>query len=339
MRLTRPSLALCALLAPLALAGTASAQENFYAGKTINIVVGLSPGGGYDQYARLLARHYNRNIPGNPTIVVQNMPGAGSLQSVRYLDGSAAKDGTVITAFNPGLLIQSMTIPDKIKINFKNYAWLGSIGNDLRICYTWGTKGIKNFDDLLKRDQVIMGDTGAGSSAYVNQKMLQQIFGMKLKQVLGYPGSAEKRIAIERGELDGDCTSWTSTPEDWLRDKKIDVVVRFQEHATHGLPESVPYAGDRITDPNKKKLFELLNAPADIGRPYILSKDVPADRLKILRDSFAKTMKDPQFNAEADKMQLIIEPIDGDQVQKMLQELYSTPPDMVAAAKEISGDQ
>lgn len=338
MRLMRPSLVVCALLAPLALAGTASAQQNFYAGKTLNIVVGLSAGGGYDQYARLLARHYNRFIPGNPTIVVQNMPGAGSLQSVRYLDGSAAKDGTVITAFNPGLLIQSMTIPDKIKVDFQDFAWLGSIGNDLRVCYTWGPRGIKTFDDMVKRDQVIMGDTGAGSSAYVNQKMLQQLFGVKLKQVLGYPGSAEKRIAIERGELDGDCGSWTSIPEDWLRDKKVDVLVRFQKEVSHGLPESVTYAGDKVKDANGKKLLDLLNAPSEIGRPFILSKGVPADRLQVLRDAFDKTMKDAQFNADADKQQLIIDPIQGAKVMGMLKELYSTPPEVVQEAKAITGD-
>ncbi len=337
MRLLRPSLAVCALLAPLALAETAAAQQNFYAGKTINIVVGFTPGGGYDAYARLLARHYNRHIPGNPNIVVQNMPGAGSFQAVRNLDGAAPKDGTVITAFNPGLLIQSMTIPDKIKADFQEFAWLGSIGNDLRVCYTWGTKNIKSFDQLLKQSQVIMGDTGTGSSAYVNQKMLQEIFGVKMKQVLGYPGSAEKRIAIERGELDGDCGSWTSIPEDWIRDKKVDVLIRFQKEVSHGLQESVTYAGDLVKDPNKKKLLDLLNAPSEIGRPYILSKDVPADRIKVLRAAFDATMKDAQFKADADKQQLIIDPIQGEKVLGMLKELYSTPPDVVRQAKEITG--
>jgi tripartite-type tricarboxylate transporter receptor subunit TctC len=338
MRLLRPSLAVCALLAPLALAGTASAQQNFYAGKTINIVVGFTPGGGYDAYARLLARHYGRLIPGNPNVVVQNMPGAGSLLAVRNIDGPTPKDGTVIAAFNPGLLIQSMTIPEKISVNFQEFAWLGSIGNDLRVCYTWGAKGIKTFDDLLKRDQIIMGDTGAGSSAFVNQKMLQQIFGVKMKQVLGYPGSAEKRIAIERGELDGDCGSWTSIPEDWIRDKKIDVLIRFQKEVSHGLPASVTYAGNVVKDPNKRKLLDLLNAPSEIGRPYILSKAVPADRVNLLRDAFDKTMKDAQFNADADKQQLIIDPIQGVKVADMLKELYSTPPDVVKEAKAITGE-
>jgi tripartite-type tricarboxylate transporter receptor subunit TctC len=337
MRLLRPSLALCALLAPLAVAGTAAAQQNFYAGKTVNIVVGFSPGGGYDAYARLLARHYSRHIPGNPNIVVQNMPGASSLKSVLNLDAGAPKDGTVITAFNPGLLIQSMTIPDKVKANFNEFAWLGSIGNDLRVCYTWGTKGIKTFDAMLKRAQIIMGDTGTGSSAYVNQKMLDEIFGVKMKQVLGYPGSAEKRLAIERGELDGDCGSWTSIPEDWIRDKKIDVLIRFQKEVSHGLPASVTYAGDLVKDPNKKKLLDLLNAPSEIGRPYILSKAVPADRMKVLRAAFDATMKDPQFKADADKQQLIIDPIQGDKVMDMLKELSSTPPDVLRQAKEITG--
>jgi tripartite-type tricarboxylate transporter receptor subunit TctC len=199
----------------------ASAQGagDFYKGKTVRLVVGFSPGGGYDAYTRLLARHYGRYIPGKPDIIVNNMPGASSLKSVQYLDAGAPKDGTVLTAFNPGLIVQSMTAPDKFPIRLTNYAWIGSISEDIRVCYMWGATGVKTWDDMLKRDKVVFGETGTGSSAYVNERILKDVFGVKVQQVLGYPGSAEKRLAIERGELDGDCGSFSSIPPDWVRGK------------------------------------------------------------------------------------------------------------------------
>ena len=328
-----------AALAGLSMAGgDAVAQQSFYAGKTINIVVGFSPGGGYDTYARLMARFIGKYIPGNPNVVVQNMPGAGSLTAVMALDATLPKDGTSITAFNPGLLIQSMTIPDKVKTKFTEYAWLGSMSDDVRVCYMWGKLGVKTFDDMLKRNPLVMGDTGPGSSSFVNQKMLQQIFGMNLKQILGYPGSAEKRLAIERGELDGDCGSWSSLPDDWVRDKAIDVTLRFQKKSPKGLPEGITYGGDRIKDPEKMKLYELLNSSSEVGRPYIMSKAVPADRVAIVRAAFEKAMADPELLAEAEKQRLLVSLLTGPAVEEMLKGLAATPASVVAAAKAITGD-
>jgi hypothetical protein len=266
------------------------------------------------------------------------MPGAASLKSVQHLDAGATKDGTTITAFNPGLITQSMTIPNKIKVNFTEVAWLGSMGEDLRVCYTWGATGIKTWDDLLKAPVFILGDTGPGSSSYVNQRMIKDIFGVKLKQVLGYPGSAEKRLAIERGELQGDCSSWTSLPDDWIADKKINVVLRYSEHVALGLPESVPYGKALLKDPKMRKVYDVLTAPSEIGRPYILSKAVPVDRIKILRTAFDATLKDKALLADADKQRLIVSPIDGATVEKMLADIYAAPAEVVASAKEISGD-
>jgi tripartite-type tricarboxylate transporter receptor subunit TctC len=338
MRLTRWAFALPSLALAAAIAAAPASAEDFYKGKTINIVVGFSSGGGYDTYARLLARHFPKHIPGQPTIIVQNMPGAASLKSVQHLDAAAPKDGTVITAFNPGLITQSMTIPNKIRVKFTDVAWLGSMGEDLRVCYTWGATGIKTWDELVKAPQFILGDTGAGSSSYVNQRMVKDIFGVKVKQVLGYPGSAEKRLAIERGELQGDCSSWTSLPDDWIRDNKINVVLRFSEHVSVGLPESVPYGKALLKDPKMRQVYDVLTAPSEIGRPYILSKAVPADRIKLLRTAFDATLKDKALLADADKQRLIVSPLDGAKVEAMLKEIYSAPPEVVASAKDISGD-
>jgi tripartite-type tricarboxylate transporter receptor subunit TctC len=325
----------------LAVAHPASAQSaaQFYKGKTMRLVVGFSPGGGYDSYTRVLARHYGRHIPGNPDIIVNNMPGASSLKSVQYLDGSAPKDGTVLTAFNPGLIVQSMTTPDKFPIDLRNYEWIGSVSEDIRVCYMWGANGVKTWDDLLKRPQVIFGETGTGSSAYVNERILKDVFGVKVKQVLGYPGSAEKRLAIERGELDGDCGSFSSIPPDWVRDKKINVVIRFEQHLAPGMTADSPYAPDLAKDASQRELLLLLNSSGDIGRPYISPRGVPADRLKALREAFDATMKDPQFVADAEKQQLtVIAPLSGEEAHKMVVDIYKAPPDVVAKAKDITGE-
>jgi tripartite-type tricarboxylate transporter receptor subunit TctC len=315
----------------------ASAQNSFYAGKSINLIVGSSPGAGMDAYGRLLARHIGRHIPGKPAVVVQNMPGASSLNAVKYLDASAPKDGTAITTFNAGLLVQSITSPQKVNTKFSEYAWLGSISGNLQVCYTWAAAGIKTWDDLLRKDQIVMGDTGVGSTSYMNQKMLEKIFGVKLKQVLGYPGAAEKQLAIERGELDGDCGIWTAIPGAWLSGKKINVVLRFQLRDADGLPDGVPYAGDLLDDPDKKTLLNILNVSSDIGRPVIMSSAVPVDRVKALRAAFDSTMKDPQFASDAKAAGLEVSPISGPAVASLMKKIYAAPPAVIDLARQILG--
>ena len=335
------SFAAATAVATLSFASFASAQgaADFYKGKTMRLVVGFSPGGGYDAYTRLIARHYARFIPGKPEMVVNNMPGASSLKSVQYLDAGAPKDGTVLTAFNPGLIVQSMTSPDQFPVDFNKYAWVGSVSEDIRVCYMWGGTGVKTWDQVLKRDKIIFGETGKGSSAYVNERILKDIFGVKLQQVLGYPGSAEKRLAIERGELDGDCGSYSSIPSDWLRDNKVNVFIRFEQHLAAGMTTDSPYAPDLAKDAKQKQLLLLLNSSGDVGRPYIAPSDIPKDRLKILRDGFNQMVKDAQFVADADKQQLtVIGALTGEEAAKMVADIYKAPPDVVAQAKDITGD-
>src|SRR5215510_11799824 len=318
---------------------TAQDPAAFYRGKTLRIVVGFSSGGGYDVYARVLARHIGRYIPGNPTVVVQNMPGAASLKSVQYLTTGAPSEGTLITTFNPGLITQSLTAPDKVGgVNFLDYAWIGNVSEDFRVCYTWNGTGIKSFQELLARPKVNFGNTGVGTSAYIDNRILSELFGVKVNMVKGYPGSADKRIAIERGELDGDCGSWTSMPEEWLRDSKITIHVRFSRTLVPGMPSSAAAARDLLTDPKKQQTFALLTAGAIIGRPYIAPKGVPADRLTALRAAFDATMKDAEFLADSEKQHLAVTPMTGAEVESFVKELYRTPPDIAAAAREISGD-
>src|SRR5215468_6146614 len=212
-------------LAAVSLAPSAAAQE-FYRGKTVTVLVGFSPGGGFDINARVLARHIGRHIPGNPTVVVQNMTGAGSLTAVHYLDLSAAKDGTVLDIFNFGNIGDSRLHPDKIKVDFRKFNWIGSISQDLTVCYVWHAFGPKNLAELKTRSVVHMGRTALGSSSDLNQRILRNIFGVRVQQISGYPGSAEERMAVERGETDGNCGAWSSIPAEWIEGRKIVPIIR-----------------------------------------------------------------------------------------------------------------
>ncbi len=337
MRLLAAAAGAFALAAADQAPAVAQDAGGFYAGKTVRLTIGYAPGGGYDSYARVLARYLGQQIAGHPEVIVVNMPGAASLKSVQYLDSGAPKDGTVLTSFNPGLITQSLTTPETVKARFTDYAWIGTMSRDVRVCYLWNaTTKARSLDDMRKLDQVVFGETGTGSSAYVEQRLIGQFLGVKVRQVLGYPGSAEKRLAVERGELDGDCGAWTSIPPDWLRDGKISVVLRFTRDLAPGMDDKAPVASNLVSD-DKKDLLNLLGAPNDFGRPYIVSKETPADRVQVLRQAFAKTLADSQFRAEAAKQNLtIIGPMGGEEAEKLLSKIYATPAAVIAEAKAIS---
>jgi tripartite-type tricarboxylate transporter receptor subunit TctC len=325
------------IVAMLATAAPASAQD-FYKGKTINILAGFSPGGGYDINARVLARHMGRHIPGNPSIVVQNMPGAGSLNAVHYLDNTAAKDGTVLNTFNFGAIGEARLSPDKIRIDFRKYNWVGSISQDLTVCYVWHALGVKTLDDLKARPKVHYGSTGAGSSSDLNQRIMKNIFGVKLQQVGGYPGSAEQRIAIERGELDGDCGAWSSIPVEWIEGKKIVPVIRSSPATAPDMPPNVPFSIEIAPNERARQIMQLLLASNQLGRPFMASAAVPTERVKILREAFAATMRDEAFIAETKKLRLPLSPIVGEAARKVVDDIYAIPPEIVEAAKAVIRD-
>ncbi|MFM2129473.1 MAG: hypothetical protein RL477_1019 [Pseudomonadota bacterium] len=307
-----------------ALAGTTAEAQDF-TGKTIKIIVGFSPGGGYDAYGRLLARHYGRQIDGKPTVIVQNMPGAGSMTAIRYLDAGGPKDGTAMTIFNPGLITQSLTEPKKAPIDFTKLRFIGSASSDIRLCYAWGKTGIKTMEDLLKRPQIVMGGTTSGSSAYVNGALLRNMFGAKIKHVLGYPGSAEMRIAIERGELDADCGAWGSTPQDWINGKKINMLVRFSKASAPDMP-SMPYIMEFAKTAEQRQILNMILAPSEIGRPFVQTAKAPASALAGLRKAFMETVKDKAFLAEAAKgNREIIGPMSGEEAETAVRDIYATP--------------
>lgn len=327
-----PLTAFCAA----ALFTTAAPAADVFQGKTINVIVGFGPGGGYDTNARVLARHMAGHIPGKPTMIVKNMPGAGSLKSVQFLRTSAPKDGTTIVTFNFGQITSSRVMPNKkIQVDFRDFSWIGSISRDISVCYVRKGIGGENLTSLAKRPQVNFGLTSPGSASFFNQTMLREVFDVKLKQIAGYSGSKGKQIAVERGELDGDCGAWSSVPDDWLKNNKIDVLLTFSPIRPDDMPKAVPYALDIAKTADDKKIVTLLTGAAELGRPYIAPKELAADRLAIFRTAFTATMKDAAFNAEAKKLGLPVSPIIGADAETTLKEIYDMPAAVVAKAKAM----
>jgi len=329
--------ALALLALPAARPSVAQDAKSFYAGKTLKIIVGLPPGGGADAYARLVQRHLGRHVPGAPAIVTQNMPGAGSLRSVMSLNTSP-DDGTVVAHFSSALLTEAITTPDRVKLDFRSYAWIGNVSEDVRVCYVRSATGVRTWQDMLARKEVIFGATAAGNAGNVDTAMLRNLFGVKVKQVQGYAGSADKRLAVERGEIDGDCGGWTSVPDDWLRERKISVVIRLSPTLVAGMDRSVPWGGDLVKDASERRIYDFLVAPERLGRLFMVSGKAPADRVAALRTAFDAMVADREFLADADRAKLLVTPMTGAEVTGHVAELYTTPAPLVARAKAITGE-
>jgi tripartite-type tricarboxylate transporter receptor subunit TctC len=326
---------LAAVLAACLAVPQRAAAEDFYAGKTLTILVGFSAGGGFDINARALARHIGRYIPGNPTVVVDNMPGASSVTSILYLDNRAPQDGTFIDTFNFGLLSASLLRPNLATLDLRKYAWIGSISEDLTACYVRSNLGPKTIAQLKAYGPVHFGTDGVGTSEDINERILRSVLGLDIRQVGGYAGSAQVRLAIERGELDGDCGAWSSLPDDWIKQKKISPISRSGMALPAGLTPDVPYIADLAPNDRGRQIINLLVSGGQVGRPFIASAAVPPERLKILRNAFDATMKDPAFRADLDALRLPFSPKTADEALKTVGAIYASPPDIVQAAKKI----
>ncbi len=332
MKYLIPSLYAAALMA----AAPVAAQSSFYKGKTFTVVIGYSPGGGYDSYGRLMARHIGRHIDGKPEVIVQNLPGAGSLNAVRQLDATQPKDGTYLTAFNPALILESLVDPNRIKVKFTDVAWIGSMAPEVRVCYAWHKTGIKTWDDLVARNETVFGSAAKGTANYMNASMLRNVFGIKIRHVLGFPGSAEQKLALERGELDADCGSWSSLPVEWIADKKIHPLVTFSPSRESSMPADLPYAGQFAKTDQQREILEIFAASSEVGRPFIMAKTVPEDRLKIVRAGFNAALKDEALLADAKKFNLPIQPMTGEEAAKIIAHVYTAKPESIAKVREIT---
>lgn len=323
--------------------GAAQAQAadpvaDFYHGKTVQVLVGFGPGGGYDLYARTLARYMGRHIPGNPTMVPQNMPGAGGVKVMNYLYNVAHKDGTVIATFARGLAIEPLLgHAQGMQFDAAKFGWVGSVSNEVSICAYWSTSGIRTWHDMETKPSSI-GASAAGADSEIFPTVLRNLFHLPAKVVTGYSnGGADIVLGMERGEVGGRCGwSWSSLLSEnkaLLDGKKINIVLQLGLQKFDGLPD-VPSVMDLPATPQNKAALKLIVSRQSIARPFAAPPGLPPERLRALRAAFDATMKDPQFLAEAKRLNLEVRPVSGGDVEKLIKELYATPPDVVKLAAQ-----
>lgn len=312
--------------------------EDFYRGKTIELIVGYSAGGGYDRYARTLARHMGKHIPGNPVIVVKNMPGAGSLVAANHLFVAAPKDGAVFGTFNRTIPTEPLLASNE-GIDFKatKFNWIGSLNNEVSVCVSWHTSAVKTLKDLSSAELTVGAAGNQQSGSYRYSQFLNNIFGAKIKVVTGYPGSSELLLAMERSEVEGNCSwSWSnakSKKPDWIRDRKVNILMQMALRKHPDLPD-VPLIMDLAKTEEQRQMLTLLFSAQTMGRPFAAPPGVPEERVQALRDAFQATTKDPEFLAEAKKGKLEINPVSGKEIDELLRAVYATPENVIAMTRE-----
>lgn len=328
---------LLALIALAAVTLPASAEDvaAFYKGKTIRLVVGISVGSGYDVNARLLARHLPDHIPGKPTIIVQNQPGAGSMTMTNALVNNGPFDGTAIGAAFGGMPTIPLLQASGAHVDPTKLIWIGNTNRETHVAFVWHTAPVQSLAEA-KSKQLIMGAQAPGSSQYDFPLVANSLFGFKFKVVPGYQSSSKIMLALESGEVHGTITAWTTLralKSDWLAQKKIKVIAQWGFENNKELP-GVPNMFDQAKTDADKAAMRLTMARLDIGRPFFLPPGVPADRVAALRKAFDETMKDPAYLAEAKKMKLDVNPLTGQQLAKLVEQVSATPKDTVMRVRE-----
>jgi tripartite-type tricarboxylate transporter receptor subunit TctC len=333
-------LGLLACIGAVVLTGSIPASADvadFYRGKTLRIFVGYGPGTGYDVYARLLGRHIGKHLPGQPAIVIQNMPGAASLTMTNYLYNVAPRDGTAIGLPARGLFIEPLFGNDNAKFEARKYTWIGSMSRDTALCFSWHTSGIKTIQDAMKRE-VLVGSSGVNGSSHQMPMLVNAFLGTKFKPLLGYVDSAGVGLAMEREELEGYCSfTWGSIKSarpKWIEEKLINILLQLTVRKNRELPH-IPMASDLTKDEAARQAFGFVFADQEMGRPVTGPPDVPADRVAALRQAFDASMKDPELLADAARMAIDIDPIDGTAVEDVLARIYATPKEVIERVKAI----
>lgn len=315
---------------------------DFYSGREVSLTVGSAPGGGYDTVTRLLSRHYAKHIPGNPNIVVRNMPGAGSLNMMNHVANVAPKDGSVIGApQNTAPLERLLHIlsKDGKNANFdaEKLNWLGTSSQDVYLLIAWHTAPVENFSDLTKME-LLVGSSGHNTDHSITARLLNQVFGTKLKIVTGYPSAQEIMLAMERGEIQGNSgraySSLMSGFSHLVREKKIKMLMQMGL-TPHPDLKHVPSALELVKSEDERKILELMFSKFQMSRPLFVAADVPKDRVQALRRAFDAMMKDPELLADAKKTKVEVDPLSGEEIQALVQKLFDTPPALIEKAREL----
>ena len=327
--------AIGSMLAALAAPALADPVADFYDGRKISLVIGYSVSGGYDTYARVVAHHLGRHIPGNPTVLPQNMEGAGSLRAANYLYNAAAKDGSVIGMFSRGMAMEPLIGVSRTQFDARKFGWLGSGTDEVSTCVTWRDSAVKTWADALTTPFTVGGE-GSASDPDIFATVVRNVFGVKLRLVSGYPGSAEVALAIERREVDGRCGwSYSSLKQqrpDWIPKKQVNILVQLALKKAAELPD-VPLITDFATTDRQRQILRLVFSRQAMARPFTAPPGIPADRKAALRKAFADTMADPAFLDEAKQRGLEVNPVSGAEIDALIADLYRSPPDVVAEVR------
>jgi tripartite-type tricarboxylate transporter receptor subunit TctC len=300
----------------------------------INFIVGMPPGGSVDVYARLVQRHFSRFLPGKPTIVVQNKPGAGSLLSVMAITNSRPSDGLMVGTFSASLIPDAVADPQRFRIDFRHFRFIGKVGEDYRVCYVRSASGIHSLKELAQHDGVTFAATAPGTSGNLNLVILKELFKVPLKAVLGYEGSAAKRLAFERGEVDGDCGGVESIPADWLTSGKINLLVRFLPNLQAPVDQSVPFGGD-LTAGSDRQLYGFLTAPERMSGMLMVSDKVPQGTVDVLRRAFDSMVADSDFQSDAQRLGFPVAAVSGAALGDEIAQLYAMPSTVLEKAKAL----
>ena len=313
----------------------AAEPDGSFRGKTIRIIVGAAAGGGYDAYARLLAAHLGRHIPGNPSVIVQNMTGAGSLLATNYIANVAPKDGTVIGAVNPVIVTNSLFYPDRVRFDTRKLKWIGSALRETHVATAWHLAPVQTFDEVFQKDFLV---AGAGGSTTSYPAVLNGVLGTRFKVVAGYAGTAEGNLAMERREVNGNgAITWASvkvTQTQALRDKRLRILVQFGL-AKHKELSDVPWIYDYVRNEADRAALNLEFGTQEFGRPYLVAEGVPDATVGILRAAFDRTMASAEYRTDAARRGLDLDPTTGTDIQGVVEEIHKTPADVIDRVRKL----
>ena len=309
---------------------------DFYHGKNIEIDVGTGVGGGYDANARLVARHLGQFIPGNPTIIVNNVPGGGGIREANLLYNTSPRDGTAIGTFSNAMITEPLLGTGQARFAPNEFAWLGSASREDGLCAATKTSGVASWDDLLHKE-IIVGTTGPGTTTYMYPLMLKTLFGAKFKLVSGYPDGGQVELALERGEVQSICQTYSSMKvghPDWLRDHFVQPLVALSFKRLADIPD-MPSVMELAKDKEQQQVLEVILAPTLAGRPFAAPPGIPPERAAALRKAFASMTQDPGFLDEAHKIHMDVDPASGSEIDGLVKQIYALPVNVVADTKRI----
>ena len=319
---------------------SAAGAENFYSEKKIDLIVGAAAGGGYDTYARAIAKYMPRHTPGNPQIVIRYMPGAGSAIAARYAYNVAPNDGLTIVALTPGSVMGKL-IDDKVTALYDppRFVYLGTADDSVRLCITYKTSPVKTYEDALTH-QAILGASGTGGGSRDYAALHTHVNKRKFKIVTGYKGTADTFLAMEQGEIDGVCgismSSIAATRPNWIQDKSINILVQDSAEPDIELTRNgVPHVLNFIKDADDRKAAQLVVSQSTFSRPYAVGPNTPSERVNILRGSFMQALADKDLLVEAEKLKIDIKPLSGEKVQQLVQELHTDSSDVIRRSRQI----